>query len=62
MLALLQETVQKARIEINPKYGSFRKTGGSPGVVPPESGATPTPIGGGGLEPAPSPGGTPSNP
>ncbi|MEA2901494.1 MAG: foldase protein PrsA [Actinomycetota bacterium] len=62
VLALLQETVQKSRIEINPKYGSFRKTGGSPGVVPPESGATPpAPIGGGGLEPAPSPG-TPSNP
>ncbi len=62
VLALLQETVQTSRIEINPKYGSFRKTGGSPGVVPPESGATPTPIGGGGLEPAPAPGGTPSNP
>ena len=62
VLALLQETVQTSRIEINPKYGSFRKTGGSPGVVPPESGATPAPIGGGGLEPAPAPGGTPSNP
>ena len=63
VLALLQETVQKARIEINPKYGSFRKTGGSPGVVPPESGATP--VGGAGLEPAPElapPEPTPSNP
>lgn len=54
VLALLQEAVQKARIEINPKYGSFRKTGGSPGVVPPESGATPT-GGGSGLEPVPEP-------
>ncbi len=61
VLALLQETVQKARIEINPKYGSFRKTGGSPGVVPPESGATPT--GGAGLEPEPVPSEpAPSNP
>ncbi len=63
VLSLLQETVQKARIEINPKYGSFRKTGGSPGVVPPESGATP--VTGAGLEPAPEPApseSTPSNP
>jgi parvulin-like peptidyl-prolyl isomerase len=63
VLTLLQDTVQKARIEINPKYGSFRKTGGSPGVVPPESGAAP--IGGAGLEPAPEPAPsepTPSNP
>lgn len=58
VLALLQETVQKARIEINPKYGSFRKTGGSPGVVPPESAATPP--GAAGLEPVPEP--APSNP
>ncbi len=61
VLALLQETVQKARIEINPKYGSFRKTGGSPGVVPPESGATPP--GGVGLDPEPVPSEpAPSNP
>ncbi len=59
VLALLQESVQKARIEINPKYGSFRKTGSSPGVVPPESGATPT-GGSSGLEPVPEP--APSNP
>jgi len=51
VLALLQESVQAARIEINPKYGSFRKTGQSPGVVPPESGATPPE--GAGFEPAP---------
>jgi len=51
VLAVLQEAVQKARIEVNPKYGSFRKTGGSPGVVPPESGATAP--GGVGLDPAP---------
>ncbi|HEX7276242.1 MAG TPA: peptidylprolyl isomerase, partial [Acidimicrobiales bacterium] len=54
VLALLQEAVQRARIEINPKYGSFRKTGGSPGVVPPESGATPS-AGGGALDPVPEP-------
>ncbi|MEA2827360.1 MAG: hypothetical protein QOG43_1799 [Actinomycetota bacterium] len=63
VLTLLQDTVQKARIEINPKYGSFRKTGGSPGVVPPESGATP--VAGAGLEPAPESAPsepTPSNP
>jgi foldase protein PrsA len=51
VLTVLQEAVQKARIEVNPKYGSFRKTGGSPGVVPPESGASAP--GGVGLEPAP---------
>ncbi len=39
VLTVLQEAVQKARIDVNPKYGSFRKTGPSPGVVPPESGA-----------------------
>ena len=63
VLTLLQDTVQKARIEINPKYGSFRKTGGSPGVVPPESGATAT--GGAALEPVPEPAASepaPSNP
>jgi parvulin-like peptidyl-prolyl isomerase len=53
VLTVLQEAVQKARIEVNPKYGSFRKTGGSPGVVPPESGATSP--GGVGLEPVPEP-------
>ena len=53
VLAVLQEAVQKARIEVNPKYGSFRKTGGSPGVVPPESGASAP--GGVGLEPGGEP-------
>lgn len=53
VLTVLQDAVQAAKIEINPKYGSFRKTGQSPGVVPPESGATPT--GEGGIEPAPEP-------
>jgi parvulin-like peptidyl-prolyl isomerase len=52
VLAVLQDAVQKARIEVNPKYGSFRKTGGSPAVVPPESGAASP--GGVGLEPAPA--------
>jgi len=53
VLTVLQEAVQKAKIEINPKYGSFRKTGPSPGVVAPESGATSP--GGVGLDPAPEP-------
>ena len=35
LLTWLQETVAKAKIEINPKYGTFNKEGASPGVVPP---------------------------
>ena len=35
LLTWLQETVTKAKIEINPKYGTFNKEGASPGVVPP---------------------------
>ncbi len=35
LLTWLQETVSKARIDINPKYGTFNKEGASPGVVPP---------------------------
>jgi len=35
LLTWLQETVSKAKIEINPKYGTFDKEGASPGVVPP---------------------------
>ena len=35
LLTWLQETVSKAKIEVNPKYGTFNKEGGSPGVVPP---------------------------
>jgi foldase protein PrsA len=35
LLTWLQETVVKAKIEINPKYGTFNKEGASPGVVPP---------------------------
>jgi foldase protein PrsA len=56
VLTVLQEAVQKARIEINPKYGSFRKTGGSPGVVPPDApDSSATSPGGVGLDPAPVP-------
>jgi foldase protein PrsA len=35
LLTWLQETISKAKIEINPKYGTFNKEGTSPGVVPP---------------------------
>ena len=35
LLTWLQETIAKAKIEINPKYGTFNKEGSSPGVVPP---------------------------
>jgi foldase protein PrsA len=35
LLTWLQETINKAKIEINPKYGTFNKEGSSPGVVPP---------------------------
>ena len=52
VLVLLQEALQNAKIEVNPKYGSFRKVGDSPRVVPPESGAVAP--GGVGLDPAPA--------
>ena len=47
LLTWLQETVAKAKIEINPKYGTFNKEGASPGVVPPVRPAdgTPTTVG-----------------
>ena len=53
LLTWLQETVSKARIEINPKYGTFNKEGASPGVVPPArpTDSTPTSIG---ISPAPA--------
>lgn len=35
LLTWLQDTVAKAKIQINPKYGTFNKDGASPGVVPP---------------------------
>jgi len=58
LLTWLQETVAKADIEINPKYGTFNKEGASPGVVPParpaDAPATSTP-----LIPGPAGGATP---
>jgi len=56
LLTWLQETVGKADIEINPRYGTFNKEGPSPGVVPPaapENTATTL----GGISPAPGPAG-----
>lgn len=35
LLTWLQDTIAKAKIEVNPKYGTFNKEGTSPGVVPP---------------------------
>jgi parvulin-like peptidyl-prolyl isomerase len=62
VLSVLEEAVQGSKIEINPKYGSFRKTGNSPGVVPPQSNAAttvPTTVPTSG---APAPGPAPSAP
>ena len=42
VLSVLEDAVQGSKIEVNPKYGSFRKTGNSPGVVPPQSNAPTT--------------------
>jgi parvulin-like peptidyl-prolyl isomerase len=52
LLTWLQETVTKAKIEVNPKYGTFNKEGASPGVVPPSRPADATPTSAG-LAPAP---------
>jgi foldase protein PrsA len=58
LLTWLQETVTKAKIVINPKYGTFDKEGASPGVVPPARPADTTPTTaapGAGVSPAPAP-------
>ena len=54
LLTWLQETVSKAKIEVNPRYGTFNKEGASPGVVPPTRPAegTDTTVG---ITPAPGP-------
>jgi foldase protein PrsA len=55
LLTWLQETVSTAKIEVNPKYGTFNKEGASPGVVPPARPDTPdTTLG---ISPAPGPAG-----
>lgn len=59
LLTWLQETVSKAKIEINPKYGTFNKEGASPGVVPPARPADATPTTSAGLVPGPAGGATP---
>ena len=53
LLTWLQETVAAAKIEVNPKYGTFNKEGASPGVVPPArpSDAPSTTVG---ISPAPA--------
>ncbi len=58
LLTWLQETISKAKIEVNPRYGTFDKEGASPGVVPPARPAdgTDTTVG---LTPAPGPAGGP---
>jgi parvulin-like peptidyl-prolyl isomerase len=52
LLTWLQETVSTAKVEVNPKYGTFNKEGASPGVVPPArpADATPTTVS---ISPAP---------
>ena len=55
LLTWLQETVSKAKIEVNPKYGTFNKEGASPGVVPPARPAEATPTTSG-ITPAPGAG------
>ena len=64
LLNWLQETVGKAKIVINPKYGTFDKAGSSPGVVPPARPADTTPTTVPVLSPAPpvAGGGTLPNP
>ncbi len=59
LLTWLQETVAKANIEVNPRYGTFDKEGASPGVVPPArpTDATSTTVAG--LIPGPAGGATP---
>ena len=59
LLTWLQETVAKAKIEINPKYGTFNKEGASPGVVPPARPADATPTSSVGIVPGPAGGATP---
>jgi len=58
LLTWLQETIGKAKIEINPRYGTFNKEGASPGVVPPaRPNDTSTTVAG--LIPGPAAGATP---
>lgn len=41
---ILKARLESAKIEINPKYGTFDRTGANPGVVPPASGAVTTTV------------------
>ncbi|HVF74121.1 MAG TPA: peptidylprolyl isomerase [Acidimicrobiales bacterium] len=42
LTTFLQETLAKAKIEVNPRYGRFDREGQRPGVVPPDLPATST--------------------
>jgi foldase protein PrsA len=55
LLTWLQDTVSKAKIEVNPKYGTFNKEGSAPGVVPPARPADSTTVPGNIISPAPIP-------
>jgi parvulin-like peptidyl-prolyl isomerase len=55
LLTWLQQTIAKAKIEINPKYGTFNKEGASPGVEPPARPADSTTSSTPGLPVAPGP-------
>lgn len=57
LLTWLQDAVAKAKIEVNPKYGTFNKEGSAPGVVPPAQPAgSSTTVAGIGVTPAPGSG------
>jgi hypothetical protein len=62
LLGWLEETVSKAKIEVNPRYGTFDKTGSSPGVVPPAAPDTTAVTGVGVRSPVPTVAGSPSRP
>ncbi|MDX6410454.1 MAG: hypothetical protein QOE13_3525 [Gaiellaceae bacterium] len=59
LLTWLQQTIGKAKIEINPRYGTFNKEGASPGVVPPARPADATSTTVAALIPGPAAGATP---
>lgn len=59
LLTWLQETVETAKIEVNPRYGTFDKEGASPGVRPPVRPDTATTVGGVGANRGPAGGAPP---
>jgi hypothetical protein len=70
LTAWLQQTLQRAKVKLNPKFGTFSSAGGSPSVIPPQApaglqGGQGVPGGSGGGQGVPSGGagtGAPSGP